>query len=259
MRRRWKFILPLLLSAGLVGAWGNHRAPTGPAQGSLDVPAAVRTDGPTLRVAALNIQSGRNAQQAYALADTAKALSHYDLVGLNEVAGGDQAAELGRLAQSAALFAPTQSRWWREDYGNGLLARRPVPFWWRMPLAVRNADAARNLLYAEVDLGGRRVAVLITHVGRGVDHASTVRAAAELFLALKPPAILMGDLNAHPADPEMKRLLAEPGVSDAAAGRPGAGDPNRVTWLLVRGLKVKDAGIIDKGLSDHPLVWAEVE
>ena len=257
--RRWRWILPVVACLGLIGAWGNHRAPTGPAQGSLDVPAAIRTDGPTLRVAALNIQSGKNAAGVYALDATAKALAGYDLAALNEVAGVDQADKLGRLTKSAALFAPTQHRWWHDDFGNGLLTRRPVPFWWRMPLAVGRTDAARNLLLAQLDLGGRRVTVLITHLARGADHAPTFRSAARLFLSLDEPAILMGDLNAHPTDPEMLQLLATPGVTDAAAGRPGSDGKDRVTWILVRGLQVRDAGIIDEGVSDHPLVWAEVE
>ncbi len=257
--RRWRWILPPLLLVGAIGAWGNHRAPTGPAQGSLDVPAAAQTNGPTLRVAALNIQSGKNAAGVYALDATARALAGYDLAALNEVAGVDQIGELGRLTNAAALFAPTQHRWWHDDFGNGLLTRRPVPFWWRMPLAVENTDAARNVMFAEVEVGGTTVNVLIAHLARGPDHAATFRAVSRLFLSLRAPAILMGDLNAHPNDPELLQLLKEKGVADAAAGRIGAGGADRVMWVLVRGLDVRDAGLIDEGLSDHALAWAEVE
>ncbi len=78
------------------------------------------------------------------------------------------------------------------------------------------------------------------------------------YLALPPPAVLMGDLNSEAKEPEICRLLAASDVIDAVGQKLGAAAPPRIDWVFVRGLRVLDAGLRDNGASDHPLAWAEL-
>ena len=102
--------------------------------------------------------------------------------------------------------------------------------------------------------------MLLTHIARSDDHTrqQQLREVIDLYLALPEPAILLGDLNSEAADPEIRRLLAAPGVIDAVGQKLGSGAPPRIDWIFVRGLRVLDAGLRDDGASDHPLAWAEV-
>ncbi len=68
----------------------------------------------------------------------------------------------------------------------------------------------------------------------------------------------MGDMNSLPDDPQIQRLLATPGVTDAiASGMPQP--PSHIDWIFTRGLQTVAAGMIDHGASDHPCYWAELE
>ena len=80
-----------------------------------------------------------------------------------------------------------------------------------------------------------------------------------LYLALSEPAILLGDLNSDAGDPQIRRLLATPGVTDAVGKILGPRDQPRIDWIITRGLRCVDAGIRDSGASDHQAVWAELE
>ena len=57
---------------------------------------------------------------------------------------------------------------------------------------------------------------------------------------------------------EIRRLLAVPGVIDAVGQKLGSSAPPRIDFIFVRGLRVLDAGLRDRGASDHPLAWAEL-
>jgi hypothetical protein len=69
----------------------------------------------------------------------------------------------------------------------------------------------------------------------------------------------MGDLNTAADDPDLRRLLASPGVRDLVGETAARDSSRRIDWILARGLHSVQAGIVDTGASDHPLVWAEVE
>jgi endonuclease/exonuclease/phosphatase (EEP) superfamily protein YafD len=110
-----------------------------------------------------------------------------------------------------------------------------------------------------VEVGGKVINVLVTHVGRHEDHDPQMRAVAELFLSLAEPAMLMGDLNANPDDPQITRLRSTPGVVDAVSSSVEGKFPHHVDWIFLRGLRSARAGASDEGVSDHPFFWADVE
>jgi endonuclease/exonuclease/phosphatase family metal-dependent hydrolase len=272
MRRlgTFTFVAALLLSAlGLPSLAGCSPAATGGAEGTAlrgtlpPTPPPPRAgEARTLRVASFNIHGGKGRDGRRDLARTAALLRDFDVVGLNEVHGGDpdQAERLGRATGMAWLFAPVERMGGRDDFGNGLLSRLPVRHWQRLPISPAGAETHRNIVLARLPVGGRTVNVLVTHLARpGDERPGQLRAVAELFLALQPPAVLMGDLNTRRGDEQLERLLAEAGVVDAlGVGDEGVPAP-AIDWLLVRGLRVVSSGRRDDGSSDHPLVWAELE
>jgi endonuclease/exonuclease/phosphatase family metal-dependent hydrolase len=263
-----------VLVAAFVYWQGSTKRPTGAASGARlnQAPGMTAVDSDsdtsqrTFRVANFNIHGGRGPDGRLDLARTAEQLAGFDLIGLNEVRGTrwrtsvDQAQQLGEELDLAWLFAPTERRWGRDDFGNGLLAWRANVRWQRMPLPKPSSRTNRNFVWARLPVGDVTVNVLVTHLERGdtAERHLQLQSLGDLFLSLAGPAILMGDLNSTADDPQLRELLAAPGVSDALSQR-GIESPHRIDWMLVRGLNVLDAGLIDRGASDHPLAWAELE
>jgi endonuclease/exonuclease/phosphatase family metal-dependent hydrolase len=106
---------------------------------------------------------------------------------------------------------------------------------------------------------GQELHLLITHLTRRKTRKDQLKTVVEMFLDIDPPVVLMGDLNTLPTDPQIGSLLSTPGVVEPLIDVLGDQTPTRrVDWIFVRGLEVVDAGIIDKGASDHPCVWAEL-
>jgi len=68
----------------------------------------------------------------------------------------------------------------------------------------------------------------------------------------------MGDLNTHPDDPRLRRLLAMPGVVEAGAGLTGKLRDRRVDWIIARGMRLVAAEYNRNDVSNHPLVWVEL-
>jgi endonuclease/exonuclease/phosphatase family metal-dependent hydrolase len=271
-RRRWR--RALIAAAALVVLapggvawwwWWSPRGPAGPATGTgLSGPPAVSATGRTIRVAAFNIHAGKGRDGRRDLARTAEQLKGLDLICLNEVAGPgpwggeDQASVLGRRLKMPHLFAASERRWGHESYGNALLCVLPVGHWVRIPLPATRTRGFRNAVLAEVRVGPERLNVLLTHVDRNRDREAQLRGVIALYLALAPPAVLMGDLNSRASDPQLKSLLARPDVTDAAAGARGDRRSRR-DWIIVRGLRVVSAGVRATDASDHPVVRAELE
>jgi endonuclease/exonuclease/phosphatase family metal-dependent hydrolase len=257
---RFRLLAPVavFVCALLVGIWvAQDTRPAGARSGSVQGVASSTSKPATLRVVAFNMRSGRGMDERVDVDRSADTVRGFDLVGLQEVlfTGPASLDELSRRVGLVAVGAPTERRWFRDDFGNALLTRYPATYE-VIPLPVTSGRPARNVLVATVDVGGWSVRVIVAHLGRHEDNAAHVRRVRELLLSLPPPAILLGDLNAHAGDGALEELRATPGVTSVLQGRV-ADHPDRVIWLFARGLSVRDAGVIDKQASDHPAVWAE--
>lgn len=270
--RRLAIAAACLALATWAASW---RMPTGPAtgtglnsaQGGATSSAGVASRAPgRVRLGTFNIHGGKDRYNTRDLDRTAASLHNLELVGLNEVHGAyfweraDQAQILGETLGMDWLFAPAERRWGHYDFGNGLLCRLPVTGWQRIPLPRRHGRSFRNVLLVNVDIGGSPLRVLIVHVDRSDDRErrEQLRSVGDLFLSLAEPAVLMGDMNTTSDEPGIARLLAAPGVHDPLLDATGE-SPARIDWLLTRGLRTVDAGVVDEGASDHPHIWAEVE
>lgn len=265
--RRWRLLLVAI--AALIIYDGQKRAPTGPAYGSalVGTPTIAVDDDRPLRIGTYNIHHGKGDDRVRDLQRTAACLEGLHFVGLNEVRGPiwpgevNQAETLGRTLGLAWLFAPTERRWWYQDFGNGVLTGLQVDHWQRIPLVMEHGKSYRNAVLLRARWRERTVQIVVTHLDRrsDEDRAAQLRAVSELFLALAEPAIMMGDLNSGPDDPGIVRLRNTPGVADPVAIAMGDEAPPRIDWIFTRGFEVRDAGIVKTIASDHPYVWAELD
>lgn len=262
LRRRLIASLPWLLLAGVVIGDGADRTPadaTAPVDWRGPAPAAGNSD--VLRIATFNIHGGRGADGRLDLRRTATQLGDVDVAWLQEVHGGgwtggvDQAGELGQRLQISAAFLPTERRWWTDHFGNGLLTRLPVDLVQRCPLPGTRGKAFRQAVLTEVMLRNQRVRILGVHVDREQDRVPQLEIVSRLFLALEPPAILLGDLNTQSDDPALQTLLAAPDVIDPLSEV--AESRGHIDWILARGLECRKIESVTGDASDHPAVRAE--
>ncbi|MGA2622033.1 MAG: endonuclease/exonuclease/phosphatase family protein [Thermoguttaceae bacterium] len=279
MPRRFRLLLILFLLLAVGGTvWhASLPAPIGPAEGTelAGTPArpwpgkagAAQDAAPRLRIGTFNIHGCTGVDGRRDVDRVAQCLRGLDFVALNEVHGPrlwenvDQAGQLGRRLGLPWLFAPDTRTWYHLDFGNGLLSAVPVDFWQRIVLAQRSDRGYRNAVLVGLRHGRRTIRVLLTHVTRHDDasRGGQLRAVVDLYLSLAEPAVLLGDLNSDADDPQIRRLLALPGVVDPVGQVLGRNAPRRIDWIFLRGLRAVDAGVCDCGASDHPLVWAEAE
>lgn len=264
--RRWT-VPALLLLGGLLFYFGDqrHAVPAATGASFSGTTAATPTAQSSLRVATFNIHGGTGRDLHRDLARTAEAVRGFDLVLLNEVHGpyfwqaAGQAQQLAEATGRRWLFAPTETRWWHHEFGNAVLSVADAAWWQRLPLPSASRGY-RNLVLMSVPYAGRSINVVATHLDRNDAAARNeqLRAASELFLALAEPAMLLGDLNTTADEPTLAALLTREDVRDPLRDVLGQDTPRRIDWILTRGLRTVDAGMIDNGASDHPLVWAEV-
>jgi len=266
-----RIVIFLLIVAGLIVLDGNEKIPSGPASGtSLSGTATVSPPaGDTLRVATFNIDSGVGPGDGRLDLDrTADTMRGFDLIGLQEVLGGDrvmgtailygtdQSVILGRKLGMQSLFAPVERRWWRDAFGDGIVTGLPAMHWQRIPLANANADTNRELLWVVLQFDGKPVNVLITHLERHNDRAAELGTVISLFQSLQPPVIILADLNTTRDDPQLQALQHTPGVADPIAPMCSA---DNVDWIFARGMHAMGEGFIDKGASDHQMEWAALK
>jgi endonuclease/exonuclease/phosphatase family metal-dependent hydrolase len=258
------------LALGLIAvvAWyGTLEYPSGPAEGThLPGGAATPISEPrTIRVGTFNIHSGRGDDGRCDLDRIAGCLKGLDFVGLNEVKGTsygfgeDQATAIGRKLKLPALFVPTEYWWAGEHFGSGILSSLPVSHWQRIPLSRHAGNGYRNVVLSRVPYAGGTLQILTTHIDRRDDRERQLRVVSELFLSLREPAILMGDLNSSLLDPQIQALRAAPGVTECITAHVSQAMPKRIDWIFSRGLECVNAGVVDVGASDHPHIWAEFE
>ncbi len=269
-RGKWRLSLGLVLMLGAIVWIGADRVPANATrpiawQGS---PAQLELSGNTFRVASFNIHGGKGTDRELDLGRVAKCLAEVrpDFAGLSEVHGTcfgtrlDQAAALGQDLNMAAMFVPTERRFWQPSFGNGLLSRVATSPVHRLPLPCTQGKKYRTAMLTSFQLGEQSVRVLSVHLDRVADRETQLERVFSLFCDLEKPAILMGDLNTFRDDPLLAHWLGNPEIHDVIGERLGKNDfPRRIDWIFTRGLTAVDAGCVENEASDHPLVWAELK
>lgn len=267
---RWKwatFGLALLLFGLIVWNGADRRASD--ASQPMSQGSSLQSPGPspkTLRLGSFNIHGGKGTDGVLNLARTTALLDDLDFVGLYEVRSipfanpSNQAASIASVSNSAWLFAPTERQWWTDHFGNGLVYRIPVSFSIRLPLINTRGKAYRNAILATVLLENVDVRVISVHIDRERDRLYQLQSMIDLFLNLKEPCVLMGDLNTMADDPLIAELLERPGVESPLHDSLATGPPRAtIDWIFTRGLKTISATLVENVASDHPLLKAELE
>lgn len=142
-----------------------------------------------------------------------------DIVALQEVdkgvrrtAGRDFPAELADLTGMTCLFR-NNFAYQGGEYGNALLTRFPVRRWTNTHLRMLRAGEQRGVLQAVLEVQGRELLVLNTHLDYRRDDAERLANVAQLreILAGYPglPAVLAGDFNDLPGSRTWAALAAE--------------------------------------------------
>jgi endonuclease/exonuclease/phosphatase family metal-dependent hydrolase len=233
-------------------------------------PGPLSSDG-TLTIVLANVHYGYDVAGRQRTLDVAALLADLDadIVALNEVDRGWLVTGAPDLLSSYALatglepvFGPTSDEVW----GNALLTRLPILEVQRTRLPRGRDPLPRAVLTVVVELpDGSPLAVVVTHLSdvdrQGDTRLPQAQAVAAVVARLRErgiPAIVAGDLNARPGDPELE-VLEDLGLVRALADRrwtfPDARPRAQIDHVLLPpGPELVQAGTLATGLSDHRFV-----
>lgn len=208
-----------------------------------------------------NIHRAEGTDGVTDLGRIAEHLERSDLAGLYEVGAtlaSKQIFDLARLTGRQGWWIPTERRWFHDHFGNGLLTAVPLDGVLPIPLPCTQGKKFRRAVLMNTQLSGTRVSILAVHLDRDQDRLDQLSKVVRLFTNLRSPAVLMGDLNTPRTDPLLRRLLEREDTADVLESRQVSVPADRIDWLIVRGLDVTSAAMVDSGASDHPLIEATV-
>ncbi len=238
-------------------------------------PGPGRGDG-TLRIVLANVHYGfdvEGRQRAQEVGELLAALDA-DLVALNEVDRGwmitgspDLLATYTAATGLEPLFAGATDQVW----GNALLFRLPVREVRRSALPRGRDPLARSALTVVVELpDGTPLGIVVTHLSnvdrQGDTRLPQAQSVAAVVARLRErgiPAIVAGDLNARPGDPELE-VLEDLGLTRALPERlwtfPDDAPRVQIDHVLVPSLlTVIGTETLATGLSDHRFVVVDVQ
>jgi endonuclease/exonuclease/phosphatase family metal-dependent hydrolase len=174
----------------------------------------------TFRVMTYNIHHGEGLDRKIDLERIAKLITEAkaDIVGLQEVDRGcertqkrDLPAELAQLTGMAVHFEKNID-FQGGEYGNAILSRFPIKRAKNTHYAMLRAGEQRGVLQLVLDVQGREVLFLNTHIDYRPDDAERLKNADELrqivTAAGKTPVIMVGDFNAVPQSRTIEKIRA---------------------------------------------------
>ncbi len=233
----------------------------------------------TLRVMTYNMHVGIGMDKKLDLQRIADVINRErpDLVGLQEVDRGvqrtenkDEIAELAKLTRMDFSFAHNLD-YQGGQYGVAILSRHLIQQAEHQKYENKRESERRGMLRVEIDLEGRRVNFVTTHLdyqyedGRLFETEQLLR----LLEGIPGPLIISGDFNDEPVGSAYKLMLTK--FADAwtlsKAKGPGPTFPadkpvKRIDYIFCRTsdrIRVKKAWVVETLASDHLPVMAEVE
>ncbi len=253
-----RFIFVLLFAAGAL-------------RGQARMPA-------TLLVMTYNIHHGEGLDRKLDLERIAKLITdaNADLVGMQEVDRGvqrtskrDLPAELAKLTGMRVVFERNIS-YQGGEYGNAVLTKFPVRHVRNTHYTMLRPGEQRGLLQVRLDVRGRDVLFMTTHLDYRPDESERLLNADELKTIVAAagdmPVILCGDFNAVPASRPIEKIKAF--LTDAweVVGHgggftiPAAKPAKRIDYIFVSAATVQPVKIevLKSIASDHLPVVAEL-
>lgn len=196
------------LSRGLSLAWLAALVMVAPAaRGGTDEAASVAR---TFRVMTFNIHHGEGTDGRIDLDRIAGVIraGRADLVALQEVDRGvartarrDLPGELSLATGMACVFS-NNFAFQGGEYGNAVLTRFPVKRWANTHLRMLRPDEQRGVLQVVLDVGGRELLFLATHIDYRRDDAERLANVAQFAEVLAGyaglPVLMAGDFNDTP-------------------------------------------------------------
>ena len=225
------------------------------------------------RVGTYNIHYGYNTRWRFSLEQQARTIerSGADVVMLQEVDAGritsygvDDALWLARRLDMHPVFGPALE----QLSGVALLSRFPVTMTDVQPLTSQLEQTV--IVRAQLEIGqvseaGQQLKAYATWLGLEPGERARQLDDALTYIGDASPAVLGGDFNAIPDSPTYDAIQAagfsDPFTSGGFDPRPTspAVNPNeRIDFVWVRNLDVKDVQVLDSLASDHRMVVAEL-
>lgn len=180
-----------------------------------------KSDAPvTLRVMTYNIHHGEGLDGRVDTARIAALIQQEraDIVALQEVDKGvrrtalrDLTAELASLTGLTGIFS-NNFHYQGGEYGNAVLTRFPVKRWTNHHYKMLRPNEQRGILQLKLDVHGRDLVVMNTHIDSRPDDAERWLNVGEIEVLTKKhgdtPVILCGDFNNLPTGRVYERLNA---------------------------------------------------
>jgi endonuclease/exonuclease/phosphatase family metal-dependent hydrolase len=276
MLRRRAFLVVAALA--LAGAVCPGQQPTGATPAPVPPGHAAPAAPSTFRVMTYNIHHGEGVDGRLDIERVAALIrdERADLVALQEVDKGvertsrrDLPAELASLTGMTCLFRNNHA-FQGGEYGNAILSRFPVKRWTNTLLRMLRPGEQRGVLQAVVDVGGRDLLFLATHIDYRPDDAERVANVEQFREVLAEygnmPALFGGDFNDTPgsrAYAAMAELFDDVWVKagDGVGFTIPSREPNkRIDFLWLRhgaSLRPIRAWVPRSEASDHLPVVAE--
>jgi endonuclease/exonuclease/phosphatase family metal-dependent hydrolase len=175
-------------------------------------PAAERLPG-AFRLMTYNIRHGEGMDGRIDLERIAEVIRREgaDVVALQEVDRGvtrsgrrDLAGELAALTGMTCVFS-NNFHFQGGEYGNALLTRTTVGGWRNTHYRMLREGEQRGLLWVELEMDGRRLVVMNTHLDFRPDDAERLSNVQEIMVAAGAKEadglIICGDFNSEPGSP----------------------------------------------------------
>ena len=233
----------------------------------------------TVRVMTYNIHVGVGMDKKLDLQRIADVINRErpDLIGLQEVdrgvkrtEGKDEIAELAAMTQMHSAFAHNLD-YQGGQYGVAILSRFPITHVDHRKYENKRVAERRGMLRVEVDVGGKVLHFVSTHLdyqhadGRLYEAEQLLRFLAEI----KAQLIIAGDFNDEPSGSTYKLMLgrlSDLWVSSRAKGEglsyPADKPVKRIDYVFARPverIKAKRAWVVNTLASDHLPVVADLE
>ena len=226
-----------------------------------------------------NIQHGRNfitKQIDLPKMSETIALCGSDIVALNEVYGNGTGelfiGQANEIAKPLGLFSHFEKAIDLKsgEYGNAILSRFPI-----ISLETQKVHARRiypeyyedrSIINALVDIGGRNIRLIVTHMGLAKNERSqAVTKILAMIAASAEPVVLMGDFNMTPDDKLIRKLRAklqdcESAIKGDALTFPSDKPNEKIDYIfLSKEFKILSAAVPEYIAADHRTIVCEAE
>jgi endonuclease/exonuclease/phosphatase family metal-dependent hydrolase len=145
-------------------------------------------------------------------------------------------------------------------YGNLILSRYPIVSAENIPLPNPDGQEPRGLISAVIDVEGRPVTLLNTHLCAfsPANREAQVAFLREYVEKLDGPALFGADFNTRPSQ-QLKPLLDDGLLTSSRTDVLGLGEG--IDDILVSEdlrMRVQRGAVVENAYSDHPAFWIEV-